>query len=116
MIGTTTLILTAADDSTADLVIAALAALGGKATRIDVGDFPMALSVTGAICADGIWRGELVAADGAALDLESYRGLGGLLAALPARWVSHPARIADAEAKPVQLRLTAACGFRLHAR
>ncbi|MGH3872977.1 MAG: MvdC/MvdD family ATP grasp protein [Pseudonocardiaceae bacterium] len=139
----TTLILTATDDTTADLVADALAARGGKTARIDVGDFPTALSVTGAISADGIWRGELVAADGTALDLESlgavyyrrptrfrlpahlssadrrfieaeaYRGLGGLLAALPARWVSHPARIVDAEAKPVQLQLAADCGFRL---
>ncbi len=143
MTDATTLILTAADDTTADLVADALAVRGGKTARIDVGDFPVTLSVTGSISADGVWRGELVATDGAALDLESvgavyyrrptrfrlpahlspadrrfaeaeaHRGLGGLLAALPARWVSHPARIADAEAKPGQLRLAAACGFRL---
>lgn len=143
MTDATTLILTAADDTTADLVADALAVRGGKTARIDVGDFPVSLSVTGSISADGVWRGELVTADGTALDLESvgavyyrrptrfrlpahlspadrrfaeaeaHRGLGGLLATLPARWVSHPARIADAEAKPAQLRLAAACGFRL---
>ncbi|MGH3770309.1 MAG: MvdC/MvdD family ATP grasp protein [Pseudonocardiaceae bacterium] len=143
MTDATTLILTAADDTTADLVADALTVRGGKTARIDVGDFPVGMSVTGSISADGVWRGELVATDGAALDLESvgavyyrrptrfrlpahlspadrrfaeaeaHRGLGGLLAALPARWVSHPARIADAEAKPVQLRLAAACEFRL---
>jgi ATP-grasp ribosomal peptide maturase len=139
----TTLIVTAEDDTTADMVIDALADRGGKAVRIDVGDFPINLSVTGTIGADGIWHGEVITADGVVLDLESidavyYRrptrfrlpdhlsrsdrrfaelearcGMGGLLAALPARWVSHPARIADAEPKPVQLRLAASCGFRL---
>lgn len=143
MTAETTLIVTADDDTTADLVADALAIRGGKAVRIDVGDFPISLSVTGTIGDDGVWRGEVVAADGAVLDLETigavyyrrptrfrlpdhlspadrrfaeaeaHRGLGGLLAALPARWVSHPARIADAEAKPAQLQLAAACGFRL---
>ncbi|MGH3900211.1 MAG: MvdC/MvdD family ATP grasp protein [Pseudonocardiaceae bacterium] len=140
---TTTLIVTADDDSTADLVNDALAVQGGKAVRIDVGDFPISLSVTGTIGDDGIWCGEVVATDGTVLDLgtidavyyrrptrfrlpdhlspadrrfaeaEAHRGLGGLLTTLPARWVSHPARIADAEAKPGQLQLAAACGFRL---
>jgi ATP-grasp ribosomal peptide maturase len=143
MTDATTLIVTANDDTTADLVVDALASRGGKAVPIDVGDFPINLSVTGTIGDDGVWRGEVVAADSTVLDLESidavyyrrptrfrlpdhlspadrrfaeaeaHRGLGGLLAALPTRWVSHPARIADAEAKPVQLRLAAACGFRL---
>lgn len=138
-----TLILTAADDTTADLVADALAIRGGKTARVDVGDFPLSLSITGTIGPDGVWRGELLAADGAAVDLESiravyyrrptrfrlpghlrpaerrfaeaeaHRGLGGLLTTLPARWVSHPARIADAEAKPAQLQRAAACGFRL---
>jgi len=143
MTDTTTLILTAADDTTADLVADALAVRGGKTARVDVGDFPISLSIIGTISADGIWRGELCVADGAAVDLESigavyyrrparfrlpghlspadrrfaeaeaHRGLGGLLTALPARWVSHPVRIADAEMKPVQLQRAAACGFRL---
>jgi ATP-grasp ribosomal peptide maturase len=138
-----TLIVTAKDDTTADLVADALASRGGKAVLIDVGDFPINLSVTGTIGHDGVWRGEIVAAGNTVLDLESigavyyrrptrfrlpghlspadrrfaeaeaHRGLGGLLAALPTRWVSHPARIADAEAKPGQLQLAAACGFQL---
>lgn len=52
MTGVTTLIVTADDDTTADLVADALdqlAVQGGKAVRIDVGDFPMSLSVTGTI-------------------------------------------------------------------
>jgi hypothetical protein len=143
MTDATTLIVTANDDTTADLVADALTSRGGKVVPIDVGDFPITLSVTGTIGGDGVWRGELVTADSTVLDLESidavyyrrptrfrlpdhlspadrrfaeaeaHRGLGGLLVALPTRWVSHPARIADAEAKPVQLQLAAACGFRL---
>lgn len=143
MADATTLIVTANDDTTADLVADALTSRGGKVVPIDVGDFPINLSVTGTIGGDGVWRGELVTADSTVLDLESidavyyrrptrfrlpdylspadrrfaeaeaHRGLGGLLVALPTRWVSHPARIADAEAKPVQLKLAAACGFRL---
>ncbi len=135
MTDATTLIVTANDDTTADLVAAALVSRGGKAVLIDVGDFPINLSVTGTIGDDGIWRGEIVAADSTVLDLESigavyyrrpthfrlpdhlspadrrfaaaeaHRGLGGLLAALPTRWVAHPARIADAEAKPDAIRL-----------
>lgn len=143
MTDATTLILTADDDTTADLVVDALAARGGKTARVDVGDFPISLSITGAIRGDGVWRGELIMPDGPTVDLESigavyyrrptgfrfpdhlspadrrfagreaHRGLGGLLAALPVQWVSHPARIADAEAKPAQLQRAAACGFRL---
>ncbi len=63
MTDATTLIVTASDDTTADLVADALAARGGKAVSIDVGDFPINLSVTGTIGDDGIWRGEIVAND-----------------------------------------------------
>lgn len=69
MTGATTLIVTADDDSTADLVTDALAVQGGAAVRIDVGDFPISLSVTGTIGDDGVWRGEVVATDGTVLDL-----------------------------------------------
>lgn len=143
MTDATTLIITADDDTTADMVADALTDRGAKPIRIDMSDFPINLSVTSVIGTDGIWRGEVVTADGAVLDLESidavyyrrptrfrlpdylspsdrrfaeveaHRGLGGLLAALPARWVSHPARIADTEMKPMQMQLAAACGFRL---
>ncbi len=44
---------------------------------------------------------------------EARRGLGGLLLTLPARWVSHPSRVADAEFKPLQLQVAAACGLRV---
>lgn len=63
MTDATTLIVTANDDTTADLVAAALTSRGGKVVPIDVGDFPINLSVTGTIGGDGVWRGELVTAD-----------------------------------------------------
>jgi hypothetical protein len=53
MMDATTLILTAADDTTADLVANALAVRDGKTARIDVGDFTASLSITGSISADG---------------------------------------------------------------
>ncbi len=46
MTDATTLILTAPDDTTADLVASALAVRGGRTARVDVGDFPISLSVT----------------------------------------------------------------------
>jgi hypothetical protein len=66
MMDATTLIITANDDTTADLVADALATRGGKAVSIDIGDFPINLSVTGTIGNDGVWRGEIVAADSTA--------------------------------------------------
>src|SRR5262249_12930134 len=41
---------------------------------------------------------------------EARIGLGGVLSALP-RWLNHPAAIAAAEYKPVQLAYAAACGL-----
>ncbi|MFC5185631.1 MvdC/MvdD family ATP grasp protein [Actinomadura harenae] len=45
--------------------------------------------------------------------VEARFGLGGLFMALPARWVSHPARLADAEYRPLQMATAARCGFTL---
>ncbi|MDQ2706949.1 MAG: RimK domain-containing protein [Actinomycetota bacterium] len=42
---------------------------------------------------------------------EAKMGLGGVLSALPLTWVNHPARIADASVKPVQLAVAAGCGL-----
>jgi hypothetical protein len=49
----------------------ALAFRDGKAVLIDVGDFPINLSVTGTIGHDGVWRGEVVTAENTILDLKS---------------------------------------------
>ncbi|MCY7341279.1 MAG: ATP-grasp ribosomal peptide maturase [Pseudonocardia sp.] len=43
--------------------------------------------------------------------LEAKYGLGGVLASLPALWVNHPARLADAAYKPVQLVTARRCGL-----
>ncbi len=136
------LVLTHEQDTTADLVIEELTRRGGAVARLDTGDFPQRWTVTGRIDATGVWQGALVGAEGR-VDLEQVRavyyrrpsryrmsaglstadrrfaeaeahhGVGGLLSCLPCRWVSHPGRIADASAKPGQLRLAAACGLRI---
>ncbi|MGH3789607.1 MAG: ATP-grasp domain-containing protein [Pseudonocardiaceae bacterium] len=59
----------------------------------------------------GRGEGVLAPADRRFAEAEAHHGVGGLLSCLPCRWVSHPARIADASAKPGQLRLAAACGL-----
>jgi hypothetical protein len=47
--------------------------------------------------------------------VEARFGLGGLLASLPVRWVSHPSAIADAEYRVRQMAVAARCGFRMPA-
>lgn len=42
---------------------------------------------------------------------EAKLGFGGVLLSLPARWVNHPGREADAAYKPVQLATAARCGL-----
>lgn len=43
--------------------------------------------------------------------VEARFGLGGVFMSLQARWVSHPARLADAEYRPLQMATAARCGF-----
>ena len=136
------LVLTREQDTTADMVIEALVQCGAAVARLDTGDFPQRWAVTGRIDSAGVWQGGLSGPDvevdlqrltavyyrrpnryqvGAGLspgdrrfvEAEAHHGVGGLLSCLPCRWVSHPARIADASAKPGQLRLAAACGLRV---
>lgn len=138
----TVLVLTNEDDTTAGMVIAALVERGAMVAQVDTGDFPQRWRVTGRIDSAGIWQGGLIGPD-LQVDLElvtatyyrrpsryrvaeglspgdrrfaeaeAHQGVGGLLSCLPCRWVSHPGRIADASAKPGQLRLAAACGLRV---
>ncbi|MGH3832147.1 MAG: hypothetical protein ACRDRS_17155 [Pseudonocardiaceae bacterium] len=42
---------------------------------------------------------------------EARLGLGGVLGALDALWINHPARVAVAEYKPIQLHLATRCGL-----
>lgn len=134
--------LTKETDTTAGMVIKALVERGAEVARVDTGDFGQRWTVTGRIDSAGVWQGEL-SGPGIQVDLErlaavyyrrpsryqvgaglsredrrfveaeAHHGVGGLLSCLSCRWVSHPARIADASGKPGQLRLAAACGLRV---
>lgn len=134
----TVLVLTEATDTTADLVVKELADCGASVMRVDTADFPLSLQVSARF--DGTWRGEIRSTD-RAVDLgdirsvyvrrptmfmfpesmtdaeqrfagrEARRGIGGLLMSLSCSWVNHPSRAADAEYKPFQLQVAAACGL-----
>jgi ATP-grasp ribosomal peptide maturase len=136
---TTVLVLTAAQDETADAVISELETLGTPIARLDVGDFPVRMSLA-ARNEGGQWTGRL-RTDAVEVELDRvcsvyYRrptrfvmppemsegdrifaaaearlGLGGILASLDAVWVNDPARVAVAEYKPRQLCVAAASGL-----
>ena len=135
------LVITRRQDPTVDLVILRLAARGVPVDRFDLGDFPQALAVAGRFASGtGRWTGTIVTEhrtiELADVDAVWYRkptrfvfnpamtatervwagreakaGFGGLLAALPAKWVNHPHLISAAERKPVNLSLAARCGL-----
>jgi ATP-grasp ribosomal peptide maturase len=134
----TVLALTEPGDTTADLVAGELDQRGVRVFRMDAAEFPLSLQVSAQF--DGSWRGEISGAD-CSVDLadirsvyvrrptefvfpasmtdaeqrfaarEARRGIGGLLMSLPCSWVNHPSRVADAEYKPFQLAIAAACGL-----
>lgn len=134
----TVLVLTQPGDATADLVVKELRHRGARVFRMDTGDFPLSTHVSAWF--DGSWRGEIRGLDGS-VDLreiravyvrrptgftfppsmtdaeerfaarEARRGIGGLLMSLPCSWVNHPSRAADAEYKPLQYAVAAACGL-----
>ncbi|MFB6397050.1 ATP-grasp ribosomal peptide maturase [Polymorphospora lycopeni] len=137
----TVLVLTCAEDPTADAVIAELSRRNACVARMDTGDFPTALALT-ATTVGGCWTGRL-ATDDTHVDLaevssvyfrrptrfrlpagmspadevfaavEARHGFGGLLAALDVLWVNQPIRQAAAEYKPLQLATAANCGLRI---
>lgn len=132
------LVLTHWFDPTADSVVRALAKRGAGVFRCDAADFPQRLVMNAAIGVEG-WSGELRTehrsvslgavtaayyrrpsvwefADGmsgperAWAASEARFGFGGLLsAAVP--WLNHPAAIARAEYKPVQLHESVRAGL-----
>jgi ATP-grasp ribosomal peptide maturase len=135
----TVLVLAAERDPTADRMLRELTRRSVPVLRCDTAWFPAGVSLDAQL-QDGAWDGVLtVLGRRVALgDLRSvwYRspsafrfpdglsgperqwaaqeakiGLGGVLGALPLRWVNHPARVADAEVKPVQLVVAARCGL-----
>lgn len=129
-------------DWSADTVAAELDDRGVRHVRLDTADFPQRMRLSARF--DGRWRGRIEAGN-SALRLEDvtavyYRrpgdfdlppglsgperhfahaqarvGLGGVLASLPARWMNHPAALADCEYKPRQLDVAARVGFRVPA-
>ncbi|SDT39325.1 ATP-grasp ribosomal peptide maturase, SAV_5884 family [Streptomyces sp. TLI_053] len=141
-VSTTVLVLTGTFDPTADLVIEELNRRAVPVFRADTAWFPSRLAVAAGLDGPAGWHGELVTGrrvlDPAAVRsvyyrrptpaefppevpeearavaaAEARRGFGGLLAALPARWLPPPGRAAEAESKPLQLRVAAGCGLRV---
>lgn len=138
--GPPVLVVTGLDDSTADEVITELNQRRVPVVRLDPGDFPREVTLSGTFDSMGIdgtlttasrnvdlgnvrsvyWRRPTPYAADLAMDKQTGRwaveearyGLGGILAALPgAYYLNHPWRNRDAEHKPAQLATAAACGF-----
>ncbi|AJE83730.1 hypothetical protein SLNWT_3354 [Streptomyces albus] len=136
----TVLVVTRADDATADMVIEELNRRSVPVVRLDPGDFPTGLTVNARLGQDGLQGAARTATRSADLTKvrsvywrrprsylpqhdpgdqavlwcreEARYGLGGILATLPgAHYVNHPWRNRDAEYKPAQLAAAAACGF-----
>jgi ATP-grasp ribosomal peptide maturase len=134
----TVLVLTEPGDTTADLVVKELDHRGTPVFRMDTAEFPLSIQASAQF--DGGWRGGISGADGSVglRDIrsvyvrrptefvfpasmtdaeerfaarEARRGIGGLLMSLPCSWVNHPSKVADAEYKPFQLAIAAACGL-----
>ncbi|MFE2578790.1 ATP-grasp ribosomal peptide maturase [Streptomyces sp. NPDC059378] len=138
--GPPVLVVTRLDDATADEVITELNRRRVPVVRLDPGDFPREVTLSGTF--DSIGPGGTLATGSRSIDLGNVRsvywrrptpytadlamdeqtgrwaveearyGLGGILAAVPgARYLNHPWRNRDAEYKPAQLATAAACGF-----
>ncbi|MGH3924668.1 MAG: MvdC/MvdD family ATP grasp protein, partial [Pseudonocardiaceae bacterium] len=135
------IILSGADDPTADRVESELRRRSAHYARVDLSDFPQRITASARLEGSGCWTGWMRHADGWSVAWEDitavyYRrpsnfdptpgltsaerrfavaeargGFGGVLASLDARWVNHPFRVADSEFKPVQLAAARECGF-----
>ncbi|MDT0459458.1 ATP-grasp ribosomal peptide maturase [Streptomyces sp. DSM 41527] len=133
------LILAGRFDPTCDLVVEELNRRAVPVFRADMAEFPLRLTLAASLSGDR-WHGTLNN-DRRTLDLASVRsvyyrrptrpkfpeqmaaearkvaetearwGFGGLLTALPCRWLPPPGRAADAEYKPLQLRVAADVGM-----
>lgn len=135
------LILADERDASADAMVRALHERGTVVHRVDTAWFPGQLSVSAELTG-GRWAGQLrapyrtidldgitavwfrspkayrfpaamSAAERGFANLEAKYGLGGVLTSLPVLWINHPARLADAAYKPVQLALARRCGLRV---
>lgn len=132
------LVLTCLEDSSADMVISHLITRGAQVARFDPGiDFPARATVSSVFGMEQS-RGRLITAS-RHVELERVRavyyrrptpyqmrggsqveqfvgreakfGLGGILATLPCRYVSHPWTLLAAEHKPLQLAAAQRAGF-----
>ncbi|MFJ4685481.1 ATP-grasp ribosomal peptide maturase [Streptomyces sp. NPDC088789] len=136
----TVLVVAARDDWPTDRVVKALKDGGARVFRMDTAEFPQELTLAGRIDARRGWSGDLASAfrtvDLAEITAVYYRtpnpfslpaamsgperrfaaaqarsGLGGIIAALDCRWLSHPAAMSRAEYKPIQLATAHDCGL-----
>lgn len=135
------IVLSRADDPTADRVESELGRRSARCTRLDLSDFPQRITASARLDDSGCWTGQIRHTDGWSVAWEDitavyYRrpsnfdpapaltsserrfvvaeargGFGGVLASLDVRWVNHPFRVADCEFKPVQLTAARECGF-----
>lgn len=135
------LVLTSAEDGTADPVIHHLVQRDIPVVRMDPGDFPSAMTVE-AEFGDDRWRGTVRDAF-RGVDLASVRsvyyrrpsqftltegmsgpeqrwayrearmGFGGVLLSLDCLWINQPSKMSAAEYKPAQLATAARCGLRV---
>lgn len=133
------LILAGRFDPTCDLVVEELNRRAVPVFRADMAEFPLRLTLAARLSGDA-WHGTL-SNNRRTLDLDTVRsvyyrrptrptlaegmtaearkvaetearwGFGGLLSALPCRWLPPPGRAADAEYKPLQLRVAAEAGL-----
>jgi ATP-grasp ribosomal peptide maturase len=139
----TVLMLAERGDGEAVYVSDALATRGVRVAWFDTAWFPSQANLSARLEDDG-WHGEITTPDGTVrledvtavyyrqsqpfafpetlsdperrfATVEARFGFGGLFMSLPARWVSHPARLADAEYRPLQMATAARCGFNLPA-
>lgn len=135
----TVLVLTGAEDPTADVVISEITRRGVRVARHDLGDFPARMRFIAQHDKDG-WSGRLVGSemttdfdglvsvyyrrpsrftfvpgmsngDRAYAEEEARLGVGGVLVALGCRWVNHPHDVARAEWKPLQIEIARLCGL-----
>ncbi|MBM7774207.1 ATP-grasp ribosomal peptide maturase [Actinokineospora baliensis] len=136
----TVVILAQEADAPVDAVVRELTQRGVEVFRADTAWFPQHLSLNAHLGDDGRWRGvlftehrtvdltdigaiwyrdpsafafptTLTEVERAYAHREARLGFGGVLAALPVRWVNHPNRAADSMFKPLQLATAAACGL-----
>ncbi|MPZ79476.1 MAG: ATP-grasp ribosomal peptide maturase [Actinophytocola sp.] len=135
------LILADERDPSADAMVRVLQERDTVVHRVDTAWFPGQLSVSAELTG-GRWSGqlrtpyrtvdldgitaawfrspkaytfpaELSPAERGFANIEAKYGLGGVLTSLPVLWINHPARLADAAYKPVQLALAHRHGLRV---